>query len=152
MRIALVLLVWCNQSSPPPNAPPPPPRTKHAPRAVCTEEWFVLRAVHECPDLRGGRSGFWVLEIVDGPHAGESVIASYADMPVLVGPQPAPNRVSEWNIASAITFEPITPTSSWGNRCLMAGGGTSYDAHADGVEGFADETAARTALAARCPR
>ena len=151
MRIALVLLVWCNQASPPPNAPPPPPTSARAPRATCTEEWYVLRAVNQCADIRSGYSGFWVLEVVGGPHAGQSVVASYGELPVVVGTR-EPNRVSDWNIAKSVTFESVTPGSSWPNHCTQFGGGSTYDAMAAGVEGFADESAARAALAARCPR
>ena len=155
MRIAwLLLLAGCWRSSPPPEAPPTvtrAPAPMRAAQPACDRDaWRLMRALRQCHDYRGGYSGFWVLEIVDGPDAGKSVFAYYGEG--------ARSHVAKWNLSKAVTFGTVTPQGSWPNACThtVAGGQPmTYDASVNTLEPnmidtFEDEAAARAALETRC--
>jgi hypothetical protein len=136
VRIALVLLACCHQAPPPERAAPP---------ASCP--WQLLHAQKQCGDLRGGLSGFWILEVVDGPHAQQRVLAFY-------GEAHDGGRVDNWNLSRTVTFRPTPePSGGWPNECTQAklGGETTYAGAVDTVESFGREADARAALAKRCP-
>ena len=98
-------------------------------------------AKKQCGDLRGGDSGFWILEVVDGPHAKQEVLAFYGEADV---------HVDNWNLSSTLTFRPTPTPSGRPNACTEASGARTYAGAADTIEGFGREADARTALADRC--
>jgi hypothetical protein len=133
MRLALVLLACCHQASP----------AEHAQPASCP--WQLLHAQTQCGDLRGGSSGYWILNVVDGPHAKQKVLAFYAN---------EISGVHNWNLSKTVTFVPTPePTGGWPNECTQAklGAPITYAGVVDKVESFGREADARAALAKRCP-
>ena len=140
MRIALVLLMGCSQTVP--RKPQPVVSTP------CAAGWLLLRAVHQCSDMRSGVSGYWVLEIVDGPHAGRDVIVSY-------GEGETTGTIGNWNLSRTVTFRPTPiPDRRIENSCSVLAPDATVSVPYDGVidvsEGFENEAAARTVLAQRC--
>jgi hypothetical protein len=140
VRIALVLLlVCCNQT-----VPRKPQAVVYSP---CADGWLLLRAVQQCSDMRSGWSGYWVLEVADGPHAGRHVIVSY-------GEGQKSGTIGNWNLSKTVTFGMTPKPSSMPNSCsvlaLDATVTMPYDGGVDVSEGFEREAEAREALAARC--
>ena len=132
MRTLLLLLVACG-------AAPVRPKT-------CSDAWVVVHAKQNCEDLRGGISGYWIFEIVDGPHRGKTVVGRYRDA--------APNergiglRVSNWGVARVHLGE-TTGAGTWDNLCVKFGPAPVHAGTVDELQGFDEQSDARRAWAAK---
>ena len=128
MRIALLLLVACGGSQ---RAEP------------CAEStWVLTRLKQQCGDLRGGYSGYYELQIVDGPLTTTTLVAHYD----------GPMRVGNWNVARA-RFKPTTMKSGWPNACTSVDPTRIYAGVVEEITAFEHEAQARDAFnAKRCAR
>lgn len=102
-------------------------------------DWVLARAVEQCGDLRGGWSGFWVLEIVDGSPRGSTVIAYYGDAGA------SGWAVRDWNLAR-VDLGPTTPSTGWGNACAQFGPPPTHAGLVGELAGFDREADARRAF------
>lgn len=114
----------------------------------CEPTLVLLHATRQCGDMRSGYSGYWELEIVDGAHRGETVIAYYGDEGRSAAFAPA-----NWAVGSP-TFAPTAPQTRWTNDCLsMQQVRPTYAGAISTGVGYASESEARRAfIARRCSR
>jgi hypothetical protein len=109
------------------------------PAACPATSWVLVRIHAHCPDMRAIPSGYYVLEIVDGPQRGSLLLADFMETP-----QPILER---WAIARA-RFERTYASPRDHNACAddapVTFAGSTFDLRA-----FVSEQTAREAFAAK---
>lgn len=101
-----------------------------------------MRTVQNCGDIRGGYSGYWVLEVAEGPQRGSRVIAHYGDGAGvgMIG--------TGWHLAKSVQLGPTSPRGGWPNHCTQLGA-VSYAGVVSELVAFDDDASARRALQAK---